>query len=82
MHQSIPPAPSTPPGYRGAFTRLVSPGGGAFANFAQPGGRAFVNPGPFPSFWAQVELTDALSIFILMLAIIITAALLVHTMFC
>ena len=32
MHQSIPAAPSTPPGYCGAFARLVSPGGGAFAN--------------------------------------------------
>ena len=50
MHQSIPPAPSSPPGYCGAFARHVSPGGGAFANFALPGGRAFANPGPFPSF--------------------------------
>ena len=42
MHQSIPPAPSTPPplpppGYCGAFAHLVSPGVGAFANFALPG---------------------------------------------
>ena len=44
MHQSIPPAPSSPPGYRGAFARLVSPGGEAFANFALPGGWAFANP--------------------------------------
>ena len=44
MHQLIPAAPS-PPGYCGAFARLVSPGGGAFANFALPGGRAFANPG-------------------------------------
>ena len=44
MHQSIPPAPSSPPGYCGAFARLVSPGGGAFANFALPGGRAFARP--------------------------------------
>ena len=50
MHQSIPPAPSSPPGYCGAFARLVSPGGGAFANFALPGGRAFANP------WAILEL--------------------------
>jgi len=35
-----PPLP--PPGYCGAFARLVSPGGG---NFALPGGRAFPNPG-------------------------------------
>ena len=45
MHQSIPTAPSTsplppPPGYCGAFSRLVSPGGGAFANCALPGGRS------------------------------------------
>ena len=32
MHQSIPPAPTPPPpGYCGAFARLVSPGGWAFA---------------------------------------------------
>ena len=50
MHQSIPAAPSTPPppGYCGAFARLVSPGGGAFANFALPGGRALANPGAIP----------------------------------
>ena len=31
-----------PPGYRGAFARLVSPRGGAFANFALPGaGQAY-----------------------------------------
>ena len=53
MHQSIPtalsppprPLPSSPPGYCGAFTRLVSPRGGAFANFALPGDWAFANPG-------------------------------------
>ena len=51
MHQSIPPAPSPPappPGYCGAFARLVSPGGGAFANFALPGGWAFANPRAIP----------------------------------
>ena len=49
MHQSIPPAPSPrPPGYCGAFARLVSPGGGAFANFALPRGRAFANPWAIP----------------------------------
>ena len=37
-----------PPGYCGAFARLVSPGGGAFANFALPGGRAFANPRAIP----------------------------------
>ena len=40
--------PPPPPGYCGAFTRLVSPGGGAFANFALPGGRAFANPRAIP----------------------------------
>ena len=44
MYQSIPPAPSPPPGNCGAFAPLVSPGGGAFANVALPGGRAFANP--------------------------------------
>ena len=34
-----------PLGYCGAFTCLVSPGGGAFANFVLPGGRAFAYPG-------------------------------------
>ena len=43
MHESIPAAPS-PPGYCGAFARLVSPRGGAFANFTLPGRRAFANP--------------------------------------
>ena len=42
------PAPPPPPGYCGAFARLVSPGGGAFANFVLPGGRAFANPGAIP----------------------------------
>ena len=40
--------PPPPPGYCGAFARLVSPEGGAFANFELPGGRAFANPGAIP----------------------------------
>ena len=53
MQQSIPPAPRPPPpplppGYCGAFSRLVSPRGGAFANFAPPRGRAFANPRAIP----------------------------------
>ena len=49
MHQSFPAAPSPPPpGYCGAFARLVSPRGGAFANFALPEGREFANPGAIP----------------------------------
>ena len=37
-----------PPGYCGAFARLVSPGGGASANFVLPGGWAFAIPGAIP----------------------------------
>ena len=38
--------PPPPPGYCGAFLRLVNPGGGAFAAFALPG--AFANPRAIP----------------------------------
>ena len=38
----------SPLGYREAFARLFSPGGGAFANFALPGGRVLANPGAIP----------------------------------
>ena len=56
MHQSIPAAPSPPPpGYCGAFARLVSPWGGAFANFVLPGGRAFANPGAIPKFLTRTR---------------------------
>ena len=55
MHQSIPPAPSTPPGYCGAFACLVSPGGGAIANFALPGGRAFANPRAIPELLTRMQ---------------------------
>ena len=48
MDQSIPAAPSAPPGYCRAFARLVSPGAGAFANFVLLGGRAFANPAAIP----------------------------------
>ena len=41
LRPADPPPPSPPPGYCGAFARLVSPDGGAFANFALPEGRAF-----------------------------------------
>ena len=37
MHQSIPAVP-IPPGNRGAFAHVVSPGGGAFAILSQPRG--------------------------------------------
>ena len=55
MHQSIPPAPSPPPGYCGAFARLVSPGGGAFAIFALPGGREFANPRAIPELLTRMR---------------------------
>ena len=55
MHQSIPPAPSSPPGYCGAFARLVIPGGGAFANFALPGGQAFANPRAIPELLTRTQ---------------------------
>ena len=56
MHQSIQfhlrPASTHPPfpfpGNCGAFSCLVSPGGGAYANFALPGDRAFANPRAIP----------------------------------
>ena len=50
LDQSIPAAPSAPPppGYCGAFPRLVSPGAGAFANFVLLGGQAFANPAAIP----------------------------------
>ena len=44
-----------PPGYCGAFARLVSPWGGAFANFALPGGRAFAIPGAIPEVFTRTR---------------------------
>ena len=44
MHQSIPAVP-IPPGNRGAFAYVVSPGGGAFTILSQPGGWALAYPG-------------------------------------
>ena len=49
MHQSIPPAPS-PPGYCGAFARLVSPWVGHMQILHCPGAGYLPIPGPFPSF--------------------------------
>ena len=46
----------SPPGYCGAFARLVSPWGGALANFALPRGLGFANPG------ATLELLEDVSI--------------------
>ena len=47
MHQSIPVVP-IPPGNRGAFAEVVSPGGGALAILSQPGGWALAYPGATP----------------------------------
>ena len=47
--------PPSPPGYCGAFARLVSPEGGAFANFALPGGRAFANPRAIPELFTRTR---------------------------
>ena len=46
-----------PPGNRGAFASLVSPGGGALANLARPGGRALANPGGTPGLLTRTLLT-------------------------
>ena len=48
MHQSIPAVPIPPPGNRGAFAQVVSPGGGAFAILSRPGGWALAYPGRSP----------------------------------
>ena len=40
MHQSIPAVP-IPPGNRGAFPLVVSPGGGALANFFRGPGAGY-----------------------------------------
>ena len=48
MHQSIPAVPTPPPGNRGAFAHVVSPGGGAFRD---PGGWALAYPGRPPGIW-------------------------------
>ena len=51
MHQSIPPAPSSPPGNCGAFARLVSPGGGGIWKFCTAWGPGICQPpGHFRAF--------------------------------
>ena len=45
MHQSIPPAPSPPPAYCGAFARLVSPGVGHLQILHCPGAGYLPTPG-------------------------------------
>ena len=47
MHRSIPAVPIPPPGNRGAFAHIVSPGGGALANFIAGGSIPRGDPGAF-----------------------------------
>ena len=52
MHQSIPALPIPPPGNRGAFAHVVSPGGGAFAILSRPRGLGISIPrGRPPGIW-------------------------------
>ena len=52
MHQSIPAVPIPPPGNRGAFAHVASPGGGAFAILSRPRGLGFSVPrGDPPGIW-------------------------------
>jgi len=48
MHQSIPAVPIPPPGNRGAFTHVVSPGDGTFAIYCSPGAEHLLTPGRPP----------------------------------
>ena len=57
MHQSIPAVP-IPPGNRGAFAHVFSPGGGAFAILLQPGDWALAYPGATPGHLTQVFSKD------------------------
>ena len=45
-----------PPGNRGAFAHVVSPGVGAFEIFSRPGGWAFAYPGATPGHLTHVFL--------------------------
>ena len=53
MHQSIPAVP-IPPGNRGAFAQVVSPGDGASAILSRPRGWAFAYPGATPGHLTHV----------------------------
>ena len=60
MHQSIPPAASSPPprpplGLLRGIRPPCQSGGEAFANFALPGGRAFANPGAIPELLTRTQ---------------------------
>ena len=51
MDQSIPAAPSAPPGYCEAFARLSVPGVGHLQILCCSGAGHLPTPRPFPSFW-------------------------------
>ena len=59
MHQSIPAVPiPPPPGKRGAFAHVVSPGGGAFAILSRPWGLGIsVSRGDSRAFETHVKAT-------------------------
>ena len=48
LNASINSSGANPPGNRGAFAHVVSPGGGAFTILSQPGGWALAYPGATP----------------------------------
>ena len=50
MHQSIPPAPSTPQATAGHLPALSVPGVGQLQILHCPGAGHLPTPGPFPSF--------------------------------
>ena len=59
MHQSIPAVPiPAPPGNRGAFAHVVSPGGGAFAVLSRHGDWALAYPGATPGHLKHVFSKD------------------------
>ena len=65
MHQSIPAVPiPPPPGNRGAFAQVVSPGDGASAILSRPGGWAFAYPGGDPRAFDTRVLESAMDEFI------------------
>ena len=57
IHQSIPTVP-IPPGNRGAFAHVVSPGDGAFAILSQSGAWALAYPGATPGHLIHVFSED------------------------
>ena len=54
MHQSIPAVPMPPPGNRGAFAHVVSPGVGQSQILSRPGGWALSYPWATPRHLTRV----------------------------